>query len=312
MWPSSHGSGVSSKAKTGYIAKARRSVKADRFVKAGRQVKAGLFSKAMNRSGWAFESLAWQLQAPFCRRSLAERQPLDLTIGITTFKDRFDNCLRPLLTKLSILFPNEQIIVIANGHYLADEQLDFMERFEAFCKRFRNVDPESFADPRGLSFLWNRIIARASSDNIFILNDDIMIKACFRRFIEESGIVRAPVATINSSWSHFKISGDIIDRVGLFDEGFTEIGGEDDDYIARMAMHGLAPDNFSTGSLKKASTGRSRPDAVNSYGKIMAEQQGGYSTVNTEYLRSKWKTSDEHFEGAVEVKGRSTRYWKLK
>lgn len=269
-------------------------------------------ARVVRGAGWVVESVAWKFRAPFYRRLSAERELLGLTIGVTTYKDRFDSCLRPLVEKLAILFPVEQIIVIANGHYLAEEQKEFIKKFEVFCSGFSNVEAESFADPMGLSFLWNRIIDRASSDNILILNDDIMIKSGFRRFVEESGIVTAPVATINSSWSHFKISKAVIDKVGLFDEGFPEIGGEDDDYIARMAIYGLSAANYSSGSLKKVSTGRSLPGAVNSYGKVMAEQLGGYSTANSEYLRSKWKTSDEHFEGAVEVKGRTVRYWKLK
>lgn len=240
------------------------------------------------------------------------RPPLDLSIGVTTYKDRFDSCLRPLIKKLSILFPNEQIIVIANGHYQAEEQGEFIREFDAFCAGFSNVEREGYDEPQGLSFLWNRIIHRATSENILILNDDIMIKTGFRRFVEESGIVRAPAATINSSWSHFKISRSVIEKVGLFDEGFMEIGGEDDDYIARMAMHGLSPGNFSTFSLRKSSPGRKSSGGVNSYGKVIAEQLGGYSTANTEYLQSKWETSDRHFEGAVEIKGRRIRYWKLK
>ena len=288
MWRSSLGSGVSSK------------------------LQAGRFSKAINRAGWVKESLTWPVTALFCRRSLQERPPLGLSIGVTTYKDRFDSCLIPLIKKLSILFPNEQIIVIANGHYRAEEQREFIREFDAFCSKFRNVEREGYEDPRGLSFLWNRIIQRAKSENILILNDDIMIKAGFRRFAEESGIVRAPAATINSSWSHFKISRSVIEKVGLFDEGFREIGGEDDDYIARMAMNGLSSGNFSTFSLRKSYPGRKKSDGVNSYGKVMAEQLGGYSTANTEYLQSKWETSDIHFEGAVEIKGRRTRYWKLK
>lgn len=282
MWRSYHGSGVNFK------------------------------SKAINRAGWLFESLAWDLRAPFYRRLLSGRPPLDLSIGITTYKDRFDSCLRPLISKLSILFPNEQIIVIANGHYLTDEQRKFTGEFDAFCAGFSNVESEGYEDPRGLSFLWNRVIHRATSENILILNDDIMIKAGFRSFVEKSGIVRAPVATINSSWSHFKISRSVIEMVGLFDEGFREIGGEDDDYLARMAMAGLKAQDLATGMLSSRSKKRMNAPRLNSYGRDMSKEAGGYSTLNTEYLLSKWETSDEYFEGAVEVAGRKRRYWKLR
>jgi hypothetical protein len=51
---------------------------------------------------------------------------------------------------------------------------------------------------------------------------------------------------------------------------------------------------------------------LNSYGRDMSKEAGGYSTLNTEYLLGKWETSDEYAEGAVEVAGRKRRYWKLK
>ena len=276
------------------------------------KLQAGRFSKAIKRAGWVKDSLAWPVTAFFCRRLLQERPRLDLSIGVTTYKDRFDNCLKPLIKKLSILFPNEQIIVIANGHYQVEEQSEFIMEFDAFCSGFGNVECEGYQDPRGLSFLWNRIIQRATSENILILNDDIMIKAGFRRFVEESGIVRVPAATINSSWSHFKISRSVIEKVGLFDEGLMEIGGEDDDYLARMALAGLHADNLATGMLSSRSKRRMKTPRLNSYGRDMSLEAGGYSTLNSDYLLSKWETSDEYFEGAAEVTGRKKRYWKLR
>lgn len=275
-------------------------------------MRTGRFTKAANRAGWFFESLVWHLREPFYRRLLPGRPPLDLSIGVTTYKDRFDSCLKPLIKKLSILFPNEQIIVVSNGHYMTDEQRDYMGRFDAFCGRFSNIESESYADARGLSFLWNRVIHRATSENIMILNDDIMIKAGFRRFIEESGIVRLPVAAVNSSWSHLKLSRSVIEKVGLFDEGLLEMGGEDDDYLARMAMAGLNAQSLATGMLSSRSKKRMKAPRLNSFGRDMSKEAGGYSTLNTEYLLGKWETSEEYFEGAVEVAGRKRRYWKLK
>ncbi|MDF1559925.1 MAG: hypothetical protein P1P83_06935 [Bacteroidales bacterium] len=270
------------------------------------------FTKVLSRAGWVFESLTWPLRSHLCRRALRRSSPPDLSIGVTTYKDRFDDCLRPLISKLSILFPGTQITVIANGHYLAEEQNEFLGKFDTFCAGFSNVEHEGYSDPRGLSFLWNRIIQRSSSDNILILNDDIMIRAGFRRFVEESGILDVPVATINASWSHFRISRAVVEKVGLFDEGFTEIGGEDDDYLARMALEGLQAQNITTGTLASRSKRRMKAPRLNSYGKDMTKEAGGYSTLNTEYLLSKWETSDEYFEGAVEVAGRKRRYWKLR
>jgi hypothetical protein len=238
--------------------------------------------------------------------------PLDVTIGITTYKDRFESCLRPLLPKISLLFPREQLIVIANGHYMHDEQHRYVEQFKKLCSRYRQVEAETYIEPIGLSSLWNRIIEKAHSSNVLILNDDIMIRPGFRRIVKQLLASGEPLATVNASWSHFLITGEAVRNVGLFDEGLKELGGEDDDYIARMALAGIKPGNLSTGSISGRSKRRMRISGLNSYGRDMSREKGGYSTLNTEYLVSKWQTSDTYFEGAVEVTGRKIRYWKLR
>jgi hypothetical protein len=250
--------------------------------------------------------------APYYRARFAKCRPLDVSIGVTTYMNRFDSCLKPLLPKLCTLFPNEQVIVIANGHYLAGEQQEYISRFYGLCSRFPGAESEAYADPRGLSSLWNRIIERSTSDNILILNDDIMIKTGFRHFIDELLKGHAPVSTINGSWSHFLIRKATLEKVGIFDEGFSEIGGEDDDYLARMAIAGLRSELVTTDTISGRSKRRMRVSGLNSYGKDMSKETGGYSTLNTEYLLRKWETADEFFEGAVEVRGRKTRYWKLR
>jgi hypothetical protein len=51
---------------------------------------------------------------------------------------------------------------------------------------------------------------------------------------------------------------------------------------------------------------------INSYGRDMTKEAGGYSTLNTEYLRRKWKISDEYFDGAAEIPRKKFKYWKLR
>ncbi len=268
--------------------------------------------KAVKRAGWIFESFSWHVLFPFYRIILLKRSPLDISIGITTYMDRFENCLKPLVSKLTVLFPSEQIIIMANGHYLSNEQKVYMEELNAFCGRFPNVEAESYSDPRGLSFLWNRIIKKSVSDNILILNDDIRVKAGFRRFMEKSGIIDSEIATINSSWSHFEISKNIINKIGIFDEAFREIGGEDDDYLARLALYGANPGNYFSDTISGSRRKKSHIKGLNSYGRDMSKEPGGYSLLNTRHLFEKWETSDNYFDGAVEVPGRKMRYWKLR
>lgn len=271
---------------------------------------AGRINKAVRRLAWAMESITWPLRAPFLRYRFSRSEPLGLTIGITTYMDRFESCLKPVLSRIASLFPGEQVIVIANGHYLEDNQRSYIDRFRKFCSRFGNVEEEAYLDPRGLSSLWNRIIEKAGYPKILILNDDIILKPGFRPLIKQILAGDNPVVTINSSWSHFVISRDTIASVGLFDEGLKEIGGEDDDYLARMAIAGIRASDVASGTVSGRSKRRMKTGGLNSYGRDMSREAGGYSTLNTGYLLNKWETSDTFFEGAVEVQGRKRRYWK--
>lgn len=271
---------------------------------------AALVAKARKRVSWIIETVTWPLRAPFFRAINNRSEPLGITIGITTYKDRFDSCLKPLLPKVNALFPKEQVIVIANGHYRKEEQGRFLDRFNAFCSHYGRIMTVTYTDPVGLSRLWNVIISKAQYPKVLILNDDIMIRPGFRRLVKGLMTRNEPVVTVNGSWSHFLITAAAVESVGLFDEGLREIGGEDDDYLARMAIAGIIPGNIITSSVSGRSKRRMKTGGLNSYGRDMSLQAGGYSTLNTEYLLSKWETSDIYFEGAVEVPGRKTRYWK--
>lgn len=236
----------------------------------------------------------------------------DLTIGITTYKDRYSGFLKPLLKRLLILLPECRIIITANGHVNSDEQAVYLKKIIAHCSKLPNVHLIYYDDPQGLSFLWNTIISNSVAGKILLLNDDLKIKTGFRRFLSESGILSDNVATINSSWSNFLISRSIIESIGPFDEGLRELGGEDDDYLARLAMHGMKPENYFTDTIAGKRKRKRHISGVNSYGRDMSKESGGYSSINTGYLFNKWEISDEYFPGAVEVKGRKHRYWKLR
>jgi hypothetical protein len=270
-----------------------------------------LIKRFVNKILWVVDSFFWSMPGIFIRDRFRHYEP-PFAIGITTYKDRFTSCLKQILRKLSFLFPGCQIYVLANGHYLKEEQVEYLDRIQSYCSRFSNVRLISYIDPQGLSFLWNTILKASGSSRNLILNDDIDVKRSFARFIDRSGILQRDVATINSSWSHFFISESIVERAGFFDENLPELGGEDDDYLARLAILGILPDNYMTNSLCRKSGRRGKAPGYNSYGKDMSVEEGGYSTLNTRYLGQKWETSDQYFEGAVEVAGRKVRFWKLR
>lgn len=270
-----------------------------------------LVTKVINRISWLLEDLLWMLLKPFMQIR-AKKTNCCVTIGITTFMDRYENCLKPLLLKLVILAPNCQIIVAANGHVKKQGQLEYLKNIAELCNQFENVQLISYVDPQGLSHLWNQIIRKSEYEKVVLLNDDIKIKACFMSFIIRSGILTQQIATINMSWSHFSISKQIIKRVGWFDEGLKEIGGEDDDYSARLAMNNISLLDYKTDSIGSKLRDGQKKLKVNSYGKDMRLEKAGYSSFNTEYLEKKWETNAEYFEGAFEVPNRIIRFWKLR
>lgn len=266
--------------------------------------------KALIKISWAIEDLTWA----FKRLLFKPGTPLtsSFSIGITTFMDRFETCLKPLLAKLSVLFADCQILVVANGHVRKHEQTVYISEIEKYCSKFSNVQLVTFREPTGLSCMWNTIIKNSDSSPVLILNDDLRIKGRFRSFISASGICTIQIATINRSWSHFMISKSVVSGAGWFDENFREIGGEDDDYLARLAMCGIKPVDFKTDTIARSVKKSRRNRGMNSYGRDMSKEAGGYSTLNARYLSEKWDTGDEYFDGAVEVQGRKTRFWKLK
>ena len=228
------------------------------------------------------------------------------TICITTFLLRYEAYFKPLIKKIAYLFGDQEIIVLVNGHYDEAEQKQYLRNIEKYLRSFSNVKLITYLEPRGLSHLWNTGIQQSNNDGVFILNDDIDISLYFRQEIEKSGILESQLATNGGSWSQFYISKHLYERVGPFDEGLKEIGGEDDDYLVRMKILGLEDNQI---HLRSVWSIRKKKIVVNSYGKVMAEQKGGYSTYNTNYLESKWSISKQPIDGGVWVRG---YYWKLK
>lgn len=267
--------------------------------------------KAYKKFFWFWNDIKWILYKRSVSDSNADSLE-EITIGITTFMERFESCFKPLLKKLVVLFPDTEIIVTANGHYRKKEQLKYISIIREHCNKYSNVRSIFFTEPQGLSLLWNIVISRASTSKILLLNDDINICLGFKKFILTSGIANMNIATINKTWSHFFINKQITDKIGLFDEKLQEIGGEDDDFSARLAIAGIKLDNFNTNTITSKNRKRLKRIKINSYGRVMDLQRGGYSTLNTEYLESKWIMSESYFEGSTFVPNRKFKYWKLR
>jgi hypothetical protein len=135
------------------------------------------------------DNILWVLFRPAYKLFIPHSSIPSFSIGVTTFLDRYENCLKPLIRKLVVIFPDCQIIVIANGHVLQEKQKTYLRKIEKFCNSFTNIELITHHQPRGLSHLWNQIVQHSQFNGILLLNDDIKIKMNFTEFIRTSGIL---------------------------------------------------------------------------------------------------------------------------
>ena len=260
---------------------------------------------------WAIDFLKWKIL--FKTRFLKERKINSLSIGITTFMNRYDDCLAPLVSKLSKLFPDCEIIIVANGHVLKKEQEAYLKKISLFSSKFKNVKLFKLNEPMGLSHIWNQIMRVSSNEDVLILNDDVDVKIEFSSSISEVLHIHDKLTLLNNSWSHFLINKSLPEIIGGFDEGLKEIGGEDDDYTARLAMNKILIDGFDLDTIKSKLKLKRKRLKVNSYGRNMHEEDNGYSSFNNRYLEEKWILSNTYFPGSFEIPdilGRRSREFK--
>jgi hypothetical protein len=265
---------------------------------------------------WAIDFIKWKIV--FKTGYFKKRKINSLSIGVATFMNRYDNCLVPLILKLSKLFPDCEIIIIANGHILKKEQEVYLKKISLFSTNFENVKLFKHNKPKGLSEIWNQIIRVSSNEDVLILNDDVDIKIEFIDSILKLLLTHNKITLLNNSWSQFLISKSLIKIIGGFDEGLKEIGGEDDDYSARLALNNILIDGFDSNTVKSKLKLKKKILKVNSYGKNMNKEYGGYSSFNSEYFNQKWIVSNSDFPGAVEIpeilgrRSRTFKYCKLR
>lgn len=84
-----------------------------------------LVTKICSKLYWIWTDQLWLL--PRQVRSIIighGKVKLHLTISVTTYIERFEECFKPTLRKLYELFPMDQIIVVANGHFDQLRQAD--------------------------------------------------------------------------------------------------------------------------------------------------------------------------------------------
>lgn len=265
-----------------------------------------LFNKLRNRFHWLIVELAWMFYIP---QKISSDVEFNFCIGISTFKDRYKKFLKPLVRKLSWIFPDVPLIIAVNGHHDQILQSKYLKKIRLWSEQFSTIRLLEFNEPQGLSKLWNQIIIHSSKEKILLLNDDVKISKSLQYEILQGPIKGSDLAVINRSWSHFLISKSIIRLVGWFDERLKQIGGEDDDYLVRLYSKGITPDHIRLNSIRNLSHVPKDP----SYGRNMRTQVNlHYSQDNLEFLHRKYIINKCPTEGAIYTDRGGGLYFTLK
>jgi glycosyltransferase involved in cell wall biosynthesis len=161
-------------------------------------------------------------------------ESISLSIGITTYKYRFDKYLKPLINQIRKQTQNE-IILAVNGEYKEPFDNEYRKQLLNFCAETSNVYPFLYPNFRSLSKMWNNIIVNATSEYVLILNDDMIItdENYIKTVIQEIEKFQCNFR-MGGHYSRFVIKKDTLLPSQYFDERFLGIGAEDWEYNRRI------------------------------------------------------------------------------
>lgn len=234
--------------------------------------------------------IKWLLFQPSKRDPNTE---LNFSIGIVTYKARYEKYFQDLIRKLCLIFPDAEIIIMINGYYDEAMQREYLGKITKQLDAYSNVKYFTQEKPTGLSKLWNQIILNSKHESVFILNDDIRITPGFRKDLIH--VNKNDVCLINNSWSHFLITKQLVEKNGWFDERLTGVGNEDMDYEFRMIINELPINSVISKNLKN----EVELTTDFSYGKTEKVVNKKYSAANWEFFKTKWDVSDNKFDNSI-------------
>lgn len=215
----------------------------------------------------------------------------EYSIGVVTYHARFEEYLKPLITNLTRIFPDKEIICVLNGHPEKTLQIKYLDKATEFLSQFPNVRYLAQATFQPLTRSWNQLVILSRTEKIAIISDDVFVGDIFREELEKCIDNHDTLFLINRTWCHFVISKETVRKVGWFEERFPGIGWEDNDYMFRMKMAGVpCPSEKVLGILNLSTDNDNNPGWENPKGREMK-----YTSANEDYFRTKWWT--EKYDG---------------
>ena len=136
----------------------------------------------------------------------------DYSIVITTFDQRFNSFLKPLICAIKTFRPQVEVIVMVNGPANVDFDPAYRSSLLQFLATQENCYPTLFPNFQALAKLWNRGAITATANRILVLNDDLSIDCApqpnFFDVLEETLRNEKKTFKINGSFSHFCLNKD--------------------------------------------------------------------------------------------------------
>lgn len=203
---------------------------------------------------------------------------LNYAIGITTFKERFEPYLIPLVQSIKKQRPDQVIWIAVNGENGETFCENYRKNILRFCANFDYVYLFMHAEFRSLAKLWNNIVISNSKDYTLMLNDDVIIKDHFfdrldkihynrehkmgsRSFVIREDCIDEDQPVADSDFSHFMINIEELMKVNWFEERLLCIGHEDlsftteykiifSKYVDRVQIKGIYNESPLTNRLK--------------------------------------------------------------
>ena len=173
-----------------------------------------------------------------------------LTIVITTFSKRY-NLVSSLIKQIRT-YSDLKVILLINGEQDGNFNEEYRTKILNLSVAYKNIYPIFFIETRGLAKMWNTGIIHSNTDNILMLNDDIIInsKEIFdTAFSVITNHEYTGLTVINKSFSHFIINKIVIHKIGYFDERLLGFGEEDGDITYRFEKEKLKINSISVSSV---------------------------------------------------------------
>ena len=146
----------------------------------------------------------------------------------------------PILTGLDLLNNLLKTITVDVGHLVIIDNGNIVDEI-IIGENIKRVSIVTMPNNIGVPAAWNLIIKSTVSENVpwWMINnfDTEYTKSALNNIVEKSG--RDQIVTSSKGWAAFTIGSGVIEKIGLFDEGFAPAYCEDLDYEHRARCGGI-------------------------------------------------------------------------